>query len=412
MAADGKKCPVSKRCGGCKYQGLSYEEQLRKKQKQVEELLKPFGKTEPILGMKKPLHYRNKVHHAFGTDRKRNVIHGTYAESTHEIIQTSDCLIEDSLSQRVIETVAELVKSFKIRIYNEETGYGLLRRILVRRGFQTGEVMVVLVVSSPVFPSKNNFVKALRKIHPEITTVLLNINDKHTSMILGDREIVLYGKGFITDVLCGCTFQISAKSFYQVNPVQTERLYKKAVELAGLTGKETVIDAYCGIGTIGMTAASDAKKVIGVELNPDAVRDARINAKQNKLQNIEFYQADAGDFMVSMAEKKEKADLVFMDPPRTGSSRKFIHALQKLNPAKVVYISCNPETLARDLRKLKKTGFQVQRIQPVDMFPWTEHVETVCLLGRRKPDDTIKVSVNMDDYYQIRDAEEAEKNPS
>lgn len=382
MSVNEKSCPVSGKCGGCKYQGLPYGQQLKKKQKQVETLLKPFGKAEPVLGMKDPLHYRNKVHHAFGTVKKKNIIHGPYAQSTHEIVQTPDCLIEDFQSQEVIAAVAELAKSFKIRIYDEKTGIGLLRRILVRRGFQTGEVMVVLVVSSPVFPSKNNFVKALKKLHPEITTILLNINDRHTSMILGEREIVLYGKGYITDVLCGCTFRISAKSFYQVNPVQTELLYGKALEFAGLTGKETVIDAYCGIGTIGITAAAKAKKVISVELNPDAVRDARINAKQNRLQNIEFYQGDAGDFMVSMAERKEKADLVFMDPPRAGSSLKFIHALQKLNPAKIVYVSCNPETLVRDLKDLKTAGFQVKRIQPVDMFPWTEHVETVVLLSK------------------------------
>ena len=399
-----KKCTVSKKCGGCSYQGIAYSQQLKRKQMQVEELLKPFGRPDPILGMHTPWHYRNKVHHAFGMNRKNQIIHGTYAEGSHEILCTPDCLIEDEESQRIMETISILAKSFRIRIYDEDRGTGLLRRVLVRRGFQTGEVMVVLVVSSPIFPSKNNFVKALRKEHPQITTILLNINDKSTSMILGDREIVLYGKGYITDRLCGCSFRISAKSFYQVNPVQTEVLYRKAISFAKLTGKETVIDAYCGIGTIGMTAASQAAQVTGIECNPDAVRDARINAKQNQIRNIQFYQGDAGEFLTSMAEEGKHADLVFMDPPRSGSSKKFIKALQKLNPAKIVYISCNPVTLARDLQDLKKAGFRVQKIQPVDMFPWTDSIETVCLLSKLNAKQHIEVDLSMDEL-DLTDAE-------
>ena len=239
--------------------------------------------------------------------------------------------------------------------------------------------------------------KALRKVHPEISTVVLNINDKNTSMVLGEREIVLYGKGFIRDTLCGKSFRISPKSFYQVNSVQTEILYGKAVEFAGLTGKEKVIDAYCGIGTIGLVASGKAREVVGVELNKDAVRDARINARENKVVNISFRQGDAGEFMEAMAEAGEKADVVFMDPPRSGSSEKFLNSVIKLSPKKIVYISCNPETLARDLKYLTKHGYEAKSAVPVDMFSWTEHVETVVLLSQQKPDDTIEIDLDLDE---------------
>ena len=281
------------------------------------------------------------------------------------------------------EKALDMLKSFRIKTYDEDTGYGLLRHVLVRRGFFTDEIMVVIVIGSPIFPSKNNFVKALRKKYPQITTVVLNVNDKKTSMVLGERDIVIYGKGYIRDTLCGCTFRISPQSFYQVNPVQTEILYKTAIEYAGLGRKETVIDAYCGIGTIGLVAAKRAKNVIGVELNPDAVRDARINAKENKITNPRFYQGDAGEFMENMAENGEHADVVFMDPPRTGSDKKFMSSVIKLNPSRIVYISCGPETLARDLEYLTKHGYDVRKIQPVDMFSFTDHCENICLLTKK-----------------------------
>ena len=328
------KCPYEKKCGGCKYQGIPYEKQLKEKEKKVRKLLKDYGKPEPILGMEDPYYYRNKVH-------------ATYKHMS-----------------------------------NEDSGYGLLRHVLIRTGRKTGEMLVVLVVASPVFPSKNNFVKALRKEHPEITSIVLNINDKKTSMILGERNIVLYGKGYIQDELCGYTFRISPHSFYQVNPVQTERLYKKAIRLADLKGKEKVLDAYCGIGTIGMIASKQVKEVIGVELNRDAVRDAIGNAKGNGVKNIRFYQADAGEFMVAMAEQGEKMDVVFMDPPRAGSDEAFLQSVIKLAPKKVVYISCNPETLARDLGYLTKKKYKVTKICPVDMFPFTDHCEVITCLQR------------------------------
>ena len=377
------KCSVSKKCGSCQYQGVPYKEQLVAKQKRMKKLLGKFANVKPIIGMDDPFYYRNKVHAVFDRNKKGNIICGTYEAKTHKVVPIEECMIEDKISQEIIRTIRDMLKSFKIKTYDEDTGYGLLRHVLVRRGFSTGEIMVVLVVGSPIFPSKNNFVKALRKKYPQITTVVLNVNDKKTSMVLGERDIVIYGKGYIRDTLCGCTFRISPQSFYQVNPVQTEILYKTAIEYAGLGRKETVIDAYCGIGTIGLVAAKRAKNVIGVELNPDAVRDARINAKENKITNARFYQGDAGEFMENMAENGEHADVVFMDPPRTGSDKKFMSSVIKLNPSRIVYISCGPETLARDLEYLTKHGYDVRKIQPVDMFSFTDHCENICLLTKK-----------------------------
>lgn len=253
--------------------------------------------------------------------------------------------------------------------------------------------MVVLVLASPILPSKNNFVKALLKLHPEITTVVINVNNRNTSMVLGDKEHVIYGKGYIEDELCGKRFRISPKSFYQVNPVQTEILYGKALEYAGLTGKETVVDAYCGTGTIGMIASDKAAKVIGVELNADAVRDARNNAKANQIRNIQFYQNDAGKFLVEMTGQGAKVDVVLMDPPRSGSTEEFMSSVAQIGPERIVYVSCNPETLVRDLKYFKKKGYRVSKGVGVDMFPFTEHVETVVLLSHKKPDGHINVKV-------------------
>ena len=377
------KCSVSKKCGSCQYQGVPYKEQLAAKQKRMKKLLGKFANVKPIIGMDDPFYYRNKVHAVFDRDKKGNIICGTYEAKTHKVVPIEECMIEDKISQEIIRTIRDMLKSFRIKTYDEDTGYGLLRHVLVRRGFSTDEIMVVLVIGSPIFPSKNNFVKALRKKYPQITTVVLNVNDKKTSMVLGERDIVIYGKGYIRDTLCGCTFRISPQSFYQVNPVQTEILYKTAIEYAGLGRKETVIDAYCGIGTIGLVAAKRAKNVIGVELNPDAVRDARINAKENKITNARFYQGDAGEFMENMAENGEHADVVFMDPQRTGSDKKFMSSVIKLNPSRIVYISCGPETLARDLEYLTKHGYDVRKIQPVDMFSFTDHCENICLLTKK-----------------------------
>lgn len=376
-------CPVARQCGGCHYQGTEYAKQLSLKQKKVQELLGKFGKVEPIIGMKDPNHYRNKVHATFDRDRKGNYISGIYEEGTHDVVPIENCMIQNKLANDIINSIRGLLKSFKIKTYDEDSGYGLLRHVLIRTGYHSGEVMVVLVLGSPILPSKNNFVKALRELHPEITTVLINVNNKQTSMVLGDKETTIYGKGYIEDTLCGCRFRISAKSFYQVNPVQTEVLYNTAIQLAGLDGTQKVIDAYCGVGTIGLIARKHAKEVIGVELNRDAVKDANANAKLNDIKNISFYNNDAGRFMLEMAEQNEHADVVIMDPPRAGSDETFMDCVAKLNPKKVVYVSCNPETLARDLEYMEKKGYKTKRIIPVDMFPHTNHVESVVLLERK-----------------------------
>lgn len=354
--------------------------------------------------MEAPENYRNKVHHVFGRDRRGNVMCGFYEENSHRIVDVSECMLEDKKSQEIIATVKGLLKSFKIQVYDEKSRSGLLRHILVRRGFVTGEIMVVLILTSPILPGKKNFVKALRDRHPEITTIVLNVNERDTTMVLGNRNINLYGPGYIKDVLCGCTFRISPTSFYQINPVQTEKLYSTAIEYADLKGDETVIDAYCGIGTIGLTAAGKAGKVIGIELNREAVRDAVTNCRENGFKNAEFYQGDAGDFMTHMAQHGQRAEVVFMDPPRSGSTEQFVNAVARLNPEKVVYVSCNPETQARDLKWFKSKGFKVVKAQPVDMFPYTEHVETVCLLSntQKKKESYVTLDVEMDDYYRIK----------
>ncbi|SDM18343.1 23S rRNA (uracil(1939)-C(5))-methyltransferase RlmD [Sediminibacillus halophilus] len=370
-------CSYYYECGGCQLMHMNEQAQKYFKQETIDKLMKPFGKPEPILAMDHPYDYRNKSHTTFGLNKDRQIIGGLYAQNSHQLISMDRCLIHDPKADEIWNTIKDMMKSFKIQPYNEDTGRGFLRHVLVKVGKVSGEIMVVLVVASPIFKGKNNFVKALRKAHPEITTILMNVNNRNTSMVLGDQEKVLFGKGTITDTLCGLKFDISAKSFYQINPVQTEKLYAKAIEMAQLSGKETVIDAYCGIGTIGLIASQKAGKVIGVELNKDAVRDAIQNSKRNGVKNARFYQGDAGKFMVEMAARGEKADVVIMDPPRSGSDEAFLSSVVKLKPKRVIYVSCNPETQVRDMNYLTKNGYEVKGIQPVDMFPQTVHVETV-----------------------------------
>ena len=378
---DREICPYYKKCGSCHYQGISYEKELADKQKRLQKLLGVYGKVNPILGMEVPLHYRNKVHAVLGY-QKGKVLSGTYSAGSHHLVPVEHCQLDDPAADEIILTIRELVRSFKIRVYDEDSGYGLLRHILIRTAGATGQIMVILVAVSPVFPSKNNFVKALLKKHPEITTVVLNVNSDRTSMVLGDRNIVLYGKGYITDQLLGCSFRLSAAAFYQVNAFQTEKLYAQAIRMAGLTGRETVIDAYSGIGTIGLIAARRAGQVISIESNPVSVKDGIQNAKLNDIKNVRFYRNDATRFMQQMVAAHEKADVVIMDPPRAGSTPEFIRAAAALGPSRIVYVSCNPETLARDLALFKKQGFKVREIQPVDMFSGTAHVETCALLTK------------------------------
>ncbi len=374
-------CPVEKKCGGCRYLNLDYSEELKNKEDYVRRLIKPYRRLSGITGMEDPFFYRNKVTRVFGMEKGKPV-YGIFEEKSHRIVKTEKCLIEDERADAIINSVWSLLRSFKIRVYDEDTRVGLLRYVMVRTGRLTGEVMVTLVTASPVFPSKQNFCKALKKLHPEITTIVQNVNSRTDSLVLSDKENVLYGKGFIEDELCGKRFKISSKSFYQVNPIQTEILYRKAVDYAGLTGKERVLDAYSGIGTIGIIASDKAKEVISVELNGDAVKDAKINASANKIKNISFYKNDAGKFMVDMAKKGEKVDVVFMDPPRQGSSEDFIKSLLIMKPKRIVYVSCGPETLARDLKLLTSGGYKVESAECVDMFPKTEHVETCVLLTK------------------------------
>ena len=376
-------CPHAKQCGGCQLQHLPYAEQLTWKQRRAEALLGGFGPVLPILGMEEPTHYRNKVTAAFALDRKRKIVSGIYQPGSHAVVPVDSCLIEDEKADAIIVDIRRMLPDFKIKVFDERSGTGWLRHVLVRRGFATGEVLVVLVAVNAIFPLQKPFVQKLRELHPEIASVVLNINDRFGPVVLGTREKVLCGAGTIEDLLCGHRFRISPRSFYQINPVQTEKLYRTAVDFAELTGRETVLDAYCGIGTIGITASDRAKQVIGVELNRDAVGDAIANARLNGIKNCWFTAADAGEYMEQMARDGMRPDLVFLDPPRAGSDERFLSSLLRCAPEKVVYVSCDPETLARDLSVLVKGGYRVKKLRPVDMFPWTKHIETVVQLSKR-----------------------------
>jgi len=377
------KCPYFGRCGGCQLQGYAYEEQLTMKQNRLRELLGEFGPLEPIIGMTEPDHYRCKVHAAFGRGRDGKIIAGVYQAESHRIVDVENCMIEHEAAGKIIAEIKALLPRFKLQPYDEDRRRGFLRHVLVRVGRFSGEVMVVLVTASRLFPGKKEFVKELLRRCGAITTVVQNINDRDTSMVLGKDNETLYGPGRISDTLCGLSFLISPGAFYQVNPVQTEALYGTAMDFAALTGEELVVDAYCGTGTIGLIAAKNARQVVGVELNRDAVKDAALNAKRNGVKNARFFADDAGRFLRRMAEEGQRADVVFMDPPRSGSSEEFLRALREVAPKKVVYVSCDPDTLRRDLVILTKGGkYTARRIRGVDMFPYTEHVETVVELTR------------------------------
>ncbi len=374
-------CKYAKKCGGCSLQNLDYEEQLSLKQAKVIKLVGRYCHVDEIIGMDDPTHYRNKVQSAFSF-RNGRVYCGIYHSATKKVLETDECLLEDKRAGRIIKTIKSLCNDLRIKSYDLSSGKGFLRHVLVRLGIKSGEIMVVVVTAKGEFTKKAEFTKRLLEKHKEITTLVWNINPTQTALLLGDKSETLHGIGYITDTLCGLKFRISPRSFYQVNPKQTEILYKKARELASLSGKERVIDAYCGTGTIGLTLAGDAKEIIGVELNADAVEDARHNAELNNIKNAQFIAADAGEYMQTLAEKGEKIDVVITDPPRAGCSVNFIKSLLALSPQRIVYVSCNPETLSRDLFSLRKGGYKVTAIQPVDMFPHTSHVETVVCLTR------------------------------
>lgn len=379
------RCPYSGRCGGCTLIDVPMDEQLLRKQELVRECVGEFGPVEPILRMKNPGRYRNKVTSVFGIDRKRHPVCGVYRAHSHEIIPVSDCRIENRTASAIVQEIFALLPSFRIRVYDENTGMGLVRAVQVRTAHATGEIMVTIVTASPAFPSKNHFVEALLAREPAITTIVQNINVRTDRMILGDREKVLYGKGYIEDILCGKRFRISSRSFYQVNSLQTEKLYHIAVDGARLSGRELILDAYCGTGTIGICAADHARALIGVEQNADAVRDALLNAKANGVDNAEFVAMDAGEYLQGMAGGQTRPDVVFMDPPRQGASDAFLQSLLAIAPKRIVYISCNPVTLGENLAVLCG-GYRLTKAVPVDMFPYTAGTEVVSFLERRTGD--------------------------
>ncbi len=373
------RCPVYKKCGGCQLD-VEYPRQLGYKQRLVTELLGRYGRIEPILGMDEPLHYRCKVSTAFGFSQG-HIISGVWQSSSGKIVKVNDCGLENLQAQKIMGVIRKLLPQFRIKTYDERTGKGFLRFVTIRIGKQSGEVLVAFGTGKGAFPCKQDFVKELSRRCPEITTMVQCVS-MGLNLLLGKNEEVLYGPGYITDYLCGRSFRISARSFFQVNPVQTEILYATAVDFARLSPEDRVLDAYCGVGTIGILAASGVKEVLAVESNGDAVKNAIENVKLNNIGNMRVYKADAGDFMRGMAAEGDRADVVFTDPPRAGCSREFLSALTRMGPKKIVYISCNPETQARDLAYLTKNGYRVQRIQPVDMFPFTRHIETVVCLSR------------------------------
>lgn len=376
-------CAAFSRCGGCTLQHTSYEAQLAIKQAAIEKLLGGFAPAKPIIGMKDPYHYRHKIHASFFRSR-RGMELGIYEENTHRVISVPDCAIQNKTANAILRTIKKLADEFRLPAYNEDTKQGLLRHVLIRCGYATGQIMVVLVVANTNFPGRSHFVEKLRTAHPEITTIIQNINAQKTSMVLGEQENILYGNGYIVDELCGLKFRISPKSFYQVNPKQAEVLYQIAIQFAGLTGKEMILDAYCGTGTIGMIAAKNAGTVIGVESNGAAIRDAMANAKENNVENIQFLKEDAAQYMEQAAKGKTiKPNVVILDPPRAGASERFLKAVITAKPERVVYVSCDLETLARDLKILENGGYRVEKIQGVDMFAWSGHIETCVLLSKK-----------------------------
>lgn len=373
------KCSIYKKCGSCQYLEYDYNKQLEIKTKKVKEL---FNDTKLQVRETCPspnqFNYRNKVIVAFN----KKYDYGLYEENSHKIIPYKKCLLHEDIIDEIIKKIQVLFKKYRVSIYDEDKGRGLIRHVLIRRAVKTNQTMVVLVCKDNMFKGSKNFCKELIKVFPSIKTVVLNVNKRKTSIVLGNEEKVLYGKGFIVDELCALKFKISSKSFYQINHDQCEQLYDKALSLLELKGNEIAIDAYCGIGTIGMILSRKVKQVIGVELNKDAIKDANNNAKSNNINNIKFVCDDASKFMTQLASQKTNIDIVIMDPPRSGSTSEFIDAIATLNPKQVVYISCDPSTQARDIKNFKKKGYHAKDVYPYDMFPNTQHVESVVLLSK------------------------------
>lgn len=375
-------CKVSKKCGACQLSNMDYTRQLNYKQACAVKLLKRFGRVNQIIGMAYPYNYRNKVQAVVRRASNGNTVTGVYQSSTGGIAITDTCFLNDSKANQIISDIRKILVNLKVCPFNPQTGRGTVRHIMVRKGFATNEYMVVIVCADDRLSCADILSNRLIEKYPEIKTIVLNVN-KSSKMMLGNYEKVIFGSGYIEDVLCGKRFRISPKSFYQVNPTQTEVLYSTAVDYAELTGEEKILDAYCGIGTIGLVASDTAKEIVGVEFNGSAVKDAQINAEINGVENAHYYRADAAEFIREAAEKGDFFDVVFVDPPRAGCSRAFLQSLAVLKPDRIVYVSCNPQTLSRDLYFLIHNGYKVNKIQPVDMFPHTGHVESVVLMSRK-----------------------------
>ncbi|MCX7921219.1 MAG: 23S rRNA (uracil(1939)-C(5))-methyltransferase RlmD [Clostridia bacterium] len=380
-------CAHYKRCGGCGIQHMNYQAQLQFKTNTVKDNIRRLGKLEDVvihdtIGMENAMNYRNKAQYPVG-QVKGNTLIGFYATRSHDIIDITSCGIQSSVSDKVRQVCKDFIIKNNIEIYDEEKGTGLIRHIMTRVGYKTGEVMVVVVINKDDLPRKQQLVKELTSAIPEIRSILLNINKKKTNVILGDRNVKLYGEEVITDYIGRYKFNISPLSFFQVNPVQTEVLYSKALEYAGLTGKETVFDLYCGIGTISLFLSEKAKKVYGVEVVEEAIDDARENARINGVENIEFMVGEAERVIPEVYKSGVTADVVVVDPPRKGCDEVLLETLVDMQPQRIVYVSCNPSTLARDLKYLEEKGYKAVEVQPVDMFPQTAHVETVVLIERK-----------------------------
>lgn len=380
-------CAVYKRCGGCSMQHMTYSKQLEFKHRVVTDNLERIGgfkdiQVKPVIGMEDPRYYRNKAQYPVGMGEK-GAIAGFYARRTHEIIATENCGIQDTASEALRNTVLEKMQEFGFSPYDEKTGKGLLRHIVTRVAFSTGDIMVILVVTTENIPGLDRMIQHILSKNPMVKSIILNINTRRDNVILGDRVITVHGSNTLIDTLGPFQFHISPLSFYQVNPIQTVVLYEKAVEFAGLTGTETVYDLYCGIGTISLFLSRQAKQVIGVEVVDEAVRAARRNADLNGIENTEFYTGLAEEVVPILYSQGKKADVVVVDPPRKGCDKKLLETMVQMQPKRIVYVSCNPSTLARDLKYLGENGYSIKAVQPVDMFPWSEHVETICLMSKK-----------------------------
>ena len=381
-------CTSYKRCGGCDLRHIKYEKTLDIKRNMVQALVNKTlmnkMRVNETIGMEEPYNYRNKAQYPIGMDKKGEPVFGVFANRTHEIIPMEECKIQTKISEQISKYILNFIKDNKIKVYDEKSNIGVFRHIIVKVGIKTNEVMCVLVVNEDKIKNEQKLVDSLIGEFPQIKTVVKNINNKNTNVILGNKNIVLYGNGYIEDKLGEFTFKISPMSFYQINPIQTEKLYNLAVKGAGLTGKEEIFDLYCGIGTIGIFASKYAKKVYGIEIVPQAIEDAKENAKINNVTNAEFMVGDVEFALSELIEKRKiKPDVVFVDPPRKGLDNTTIQNLIKVSPERIVYISCNPATLVRDLKELEEK-YEIKEITPVDMFPFTKHVEVVTYLSRKE----------------------------